>query len=381
MSWLLRGVFGPSRYFISNPSSIIPKRCCWPHPNWKWSNRWRCCKFHYWLICYCRRRPKNLPTSLSVSFFPYNCCAKHWRWRRERARAKALFKNCWVDEFLIVCKNGYFPWEYESVSKTARDSFCDDENRYFLKLQILLPLFTNINHVVNVANLTQREILLCGQILENRVLQNIYCRYLRTTMLVWDTGDSYGLTPFRSYFIDYVKCGIPVKDVIKVNRVIGIVTTLHNFVESNGQDIILSCVSYHLAQTDVLIFFPQNYQQTHGGHSAVQGYQVTMHLPFHRIHISVDLGGTNLLVVHNSFVTEHQKRAIGPQMRSSLDYSILSELDIVGDIKTCWYIQAMYISREKMEIENEFDHNYSNFCGTCAGAPANQFFPALKKSY
>ena len=39
-------------------------------------------------------------------------------------------------------------------------------------------------------------------------------------VLVWDTGASYGLTPSRSYFIDYVRCDIPVKDVTKVNRVI-----------------------------------------------------------------------------------------------------------------------------------------------------------------
>ena len=53
-------------------------------------------------------------------------------------------------------------------------------------------------------------------------------------MLVWDTGASYGLTLFKSDFIDYVKCDIPVKYVNKVNRVIGIGKTLHKFIESNG---------------------------------------------------------------------------------------------------------------------------------------------------
>ena len=84
----------------------------------------------------------------------------------------------------------------------------------------------------------------------------------------------------------------------------------------------------------------------HGGHSVVNGNQSTMHLPFHRIHIPVDLVGTNLPVVHHSFVIEHQKRAIGPQMRSSLAYSILSELDIFGDLNTIQYFQGMDISSE-----------------------------------
>ena len=62
-------------------------------------------------------------------------------------------------------------------------------------------------------------------------------------ILVWDTGASYGLTPFMSDFIDYVEFYIPVKDVTKVNRVIGIGTTLHKFIESNGRDIFLPCIS------------------------------------------------------------------------------------------------------------------------------------------
>ena len=43
-------------------------------------------------------------------------------------------------------------------------------------------------------------------------------------VLVWDMGASYGLTLFRSDFIDYVKFDLPVKGVTKVNRAIGIVT-------------------------------------------------------------------------------------------------------------------------------------------------------------
>ncbi|KAL7474042.1 hypothetical protein ACHAW6_000041, partial [Cyclotella cf. meneghiniana] len=47
--------------------------------------------------------------------------------------------------------------------------------------------------------------------------------------LVWDTGASFGLTPFRSDFIDYTECSIKVNDVSKTNTVVGIGTTLHKF--------------------------------------------------------------------------------------------------------------------------------------------------------
>ena len=65
-----------------------------------------------------------------------------------------------------------------------------------------------------------------GEIFENRVLKNSDRKDSRTVVLVCNTGDLYGFTPFRSDFIDYVKCDIPVKDASKVNRVIGMGTTL-----------------------------------------------------------------------------------------------------------------------------------------------------------
>ena len=54
----------------------------------------------------------------------------------------------------------------------------------------------------------------------------------RSLILIWDTGASYGLTPFHSDFIDYVECDIPVRDVTKVNKVVGIGTTLNKFTDT-----------------------------------------------------------------------------------------------------------------------------------------------------
>ena len=67
----------------------------------------------------------------------------------------------------------------------------------------------------------------------------------KSLMLIWDTGASYGLTPFQD-FIDYVACTIPVRDVTKVNTVIGIGTTLHKFTDTSGLPVYLPYVSYHL---------------------------------------------------------------------------------------------------------------------------------------
>ena len=135
-----------------------------------------------------------------------------------------------------------------------------------------------------------------------------------------------------------------------MNRFIGIGTTIHRFINSNGQYIFLSCISYHLTQTDVQIFSPQTYHKMHCGYSVVQWNQLTMHLTNHSIHVPIGVGGTNLPVVRNSFVTEYQKRAIGPQMLLSLVYSRLSKLDVFGDLKSFRCLQDMDISSDKIEI-------------------------------
>ena len=49
--------------------------------------------------------------------------------------------------------------------------------------------------------------------------------------------EPFGLKPLKTNFIDYAKCNIPVKEITKVNNIIGIVTTIHKFVDANGKDL------------------------------------------------------------------------------------------------------------------------------------------------
>ena len=84
----------------------------------------------------------------------------------------------------------------------------------------------------------------------------------KTLIMIWDTGASAGLTPFHSNFIDYIECEIDVQDITKVNKVISIGTALHSFVDTNGNDVYLPCVSYHLLLTDVPFFFSADIPST-----------------------------------------------------------------------------------------------------------------------
>ena len=49
----------------------------------------------------------------------------------------------------------------------------------------------------------------------------------KSDLLIWVTGASFGMNLFCSEFTDYVEADIIIKGVIKVNRVVGIVTTIH----------------------------------------------------------------------------------------------------------------------------------------------------------
>lgn len=65
-----------------------------------------------------------------------------------------------------------------------------------------------------------------------------------STILIWDTGASHGVTLHWSDFIDYVECEICLQGVTHVNRCRGIGTTLHKFRDENGEEVFLTCVSY-----------------------------------------------------------------------------------------------------------------------------------------
>ncbi len=130
---------------------------------------------------------------------------------------------------------------------------------------------------------------------------------------------------------------IDVRDVTKVNKVIGIDTTLHKFVDVAGNNIYLPCVSYHLPLADIRLFSPQVYHQIYGGHSVVNGNEVVMRVredgrPI-TIAIPIDRDGTNLPVVRNLFVSEKIKKKHAYRFRSALNATgLYAALDYFGSL-------------------------------------------------
>ena len=98
-------------------------------------------------------------------------------------------------------------------------------------------------------------------------------------------------------------CNIPVKDVKKVNTVIGIGTTIHKFVDANVKYVFLPFIHYHLPTTDVRLFYPQTYHHTHGVNNTIKILNVKMVPKNHNIVIKdiFSFLGVSFCVTWNAF--------------------------------------------------------------------------------
>ena len=144
---------------------------------------------------------------------------------------------------------------------------------------------------------------------------------------MWDTGASYGLTPFRSDFIDYEKVNIQVQDIAHTNYVVGVGTVMWKMSATNDDSIYLPIFCYHLPTADIRLMSPQSYHQNHSGYSLIveDGTMVEMNLsskgqcrPTQKVKIPIDTNGTNLPVIINCHCNQKEHDVIGPQLRSGL---------------------------------------------------------------
>ena len=137
----------------------------------------------------------------------------------------------------------------------------------------------------------------------------------RELPLIWDTGASIGLTPFRSDFIDYVKLeNVSVKDIARQNKVLGVGTVMWKFVTREGRDIFLPLICYHVEHAEIRLMSPQQYCKSHGGYATVHGNTVTWNLPDKAIiDIPID-AKSNLPMIHNVSTTSDEQSKIGPHL-------------------------------------------------------------------
>jgi hypothetical protein len=230
--WLSRWSFGGSQ------------RCkfyCCPRSNQKFTNRWQRQALPFELISRCCCCLCCHPPWLDGTFFLSSCSRKHMRWKKQCLRAHVFFSSAHLIKFdndlCLVCQ------PYFGLSTPTLDGFCKGKD--FLQLFCLLSAYCTMDHEKNVQSCLARINMMHGSYEGTYESQ---CPHMddpvgtKTTILIWDTGDSFGLTPFLSDFMDYAKCKISVRDITKVNKVIRIRINLHKFTDVKGLPIYLLCV-------------------------------------------------------------------------------------------------------------------------------------------
>ena len=296
------------------------------------------------------------------------------RWKRGKLRAHVFFKHACLLRFgrgvLKPCQ------PFVELNQSTLNGFCDG-SKDFLKLSRLLSHKHSIDHSQNAQECLSRVHAIRGTFGDTYGKEDSGPLIdvpldPKQLMLIWDTGASFGLTPFRSDFIDYVACTIPVRDVTRVNNVIGIGTTLHKFSDTKGFPVYLPCVSYHLPQTDVRLFSPQTYHQMHGGYSEVYSDCIKMLLKTSEIQIQIVREKHNLPVVFDSYVSPKVKKTLASSMRSGLCHTRLNALDFFQDTS----FEDRRICAPLSHIGPE---HYNRFCGPCVGANGNENLSAPQK--
>ena len=130
-----------------------------------------------------------------------------------------------------------------------------------------------------------------------------------TTPVVFDTGASGGLSPYKSDFIDYEPVKIEVKGVAGMGQVIGRGTTLQKFTTRCGAKVCIpSPNSYHMPGADIRLESPQSIIRALGGGGSglITGENIEWTLPDGRIiDIPID-HHTNLPLIRDSVCSSEE---------------------------------------------------------------------------
>ena len=286
--------------------------------------RFRRSALHYHLVLRCRRRNGNRPPRLDRSYFQSPRTKAHWRWRRRnlKARRRRWKRRVVQHEYFLsgTDSNGFNP--ELPFSSADIDDFLDGMN--LLDVMKTINGLSLANHTENVQKLMSRVESVRLALLKGPTRVNQAKSILSappdfyTTPLIYDTGASFGLTPFKADFIDFQEVSIPVKDISKTNYVVGVGTVMYKIKATNGDELLVPGLSYYLPSCDVRLMSPQVYHKLYGGCSVVDGEKVEWRLNkqinmdyVHTIEIPMD-EDTNLPMMFDVTCSDEERKNVGP---------------------------------------------------------------------
>ena len=81
-------------------------------------------------------------------------------------------------------------------------------------------------------------------------------------------------------------------------------------IDTDGEEILLPCISYHLPSWDVCLFNPQACHQMHGGFGSINGNLVDKTTPTWQVQLPIQSDGMNLPVLCNNLLSHEEKQKI-----------------------------------------------------------------------
>ena len=142
-----------------------------------------------------------------------------------------------------------------------------------------------------------------------------------------------------------MRCNVPLKELTKVNTGIGVGIKIHKFVDANGKDVFLPCVSYYLSTTYVRLFSPQTYDHLHGAHSIIKVFNVQVVMKNHNLIIPINRQEANLCIIYNFYLTSAQNKCHGTLLILGMVFIILGYLGLFG-----YLISYIYISGTEGQV-------------------------------
>jgi hypothetical protein len=163
------------------------------------------------LVVRCQTRARSCPPRMDGTLFMSPHISKHLHWMSRHLRTWSFFMSRHNSKQSNIVK------PFGGMLKSPLDYFLRSDCNY-LQLPRLLSKFTFIDHEKNISSCIAQVLALWGTFKNHPVGGGKLNP--RSLILIWDTGASYGSTPFCSDFINFMECDIPVWDVTKGNKVI-----------------------------------------------------------------------------------------------------------------------------------------------------------------
>ncbi len=225
-----------------------------------------------------------------------------------------------------------------------------------------------MDHVKNAQSCVDCVHTICstfGGILENQCPHSCDLLDLKFFILIWDMGVSYGLTPHKSEFIYYVKYEIPFRDVTNVNKVVGKWNVSLEFYIYQRFPSIFILYLVSLTRDRCLSVSYSNVPPDAWWILGVYGNCVPMLLKTSAIDTRIMRVEHNLPIIFDFLISGKAKKALASNMRSGLSHTCLNPLDFFHDNDLGNLGHSPQFST--LDVEH-----FSNFCGACMGAAANE---------